>query len=176
MQHVGRKPIVDEKAIDMWHKDHWSLRMIAKHYGVTGTAVHKYLRKHGVDTSKAATRVNCICMTCGKPFQKCRAYFRARMFVYCSVACYYQSIHNPKYISSRQGMRVARETVRSLWRGFRQSHLVHHIDGNESNNDPTNLLVFANNSDHMRWHRAGGIESGVVPLWSGNPAIQTRKS
>lgn len=172
MEWHGRKPIVDERAIDMWYKDHWSLRMIGKYFSVSGTAVHKYLRKHGVDTSKAATRVNCICMTCSKPFQMCRAYFRERLLVYCSPECYYQSIRNPGYISSRQGMRVARETVRSLWRGFRMQYLVHHIDGNESNNDPCNLMVFANNSDHMRWHRAGGIESGVVPLWSGNSAIR----
>ena len=33
---------------------------------------------------------------------------------------------------------------------------VHHIDRNRKNNDPSNLMVFKSNSDHIGFH-AGGI-------------------
>lgn len=32
--------------------------------------------------------------------------------------------------------------------------VVHHCDGNPANNDPGNLLLFANNVEHMRFHKA----------------------
>lgn len=34
--------------------------------------------------------------------------------------------------------------------------VVHHIDGNEANNDPTNLELFADNRSHMQHHRETG--------------------
>ena len=43
-------------------------------------------------------------------------------------------------------------------------------DGDTENNDPPNLMAFASHSDHMRWHRAGGEESGVIPIWRGDNA------
>ena len=29
---------------------------------------------------------------------------------------------------------------------------VHHIDGNKSNNDPSNLMLFGCQKDHIKWH------------------------
>jgi len=31
--------------------------------------------------------------------------------------------------------------------------VVHHIDGNRSNNSPENLMLFPNNTEHMKYHR-----------------------
>lgn len=42
---------------------------------------------------------------------------------------------------------------RILGRKLKKGEVVHHIDGNKRNNDPKNLMVFANQAEHARWHK-----------------------
>lgn len=39
-----------------------------------------------------------------------------------------------------------------------EGEVVHHIDGDPTNDDPSNLELFANHADHIRHH----IESGDI--------------
>jgi hypothetical protein len=39
-----------------------------------------------------------------------------------------------------------------LGRYLKPEEVVHHIDGNTANNKPENLMLFANNTEHMRFH------------------------
>lgn len=49
-----------------------------------------------------------------------------------------------------QHRKVAQEMLgRELFEG----EVVHHIDGDKRNNDPTNLIVFKTQNDHIRWHQ-----------------------
>lgn len=158
-----RKPIIDDRAIVLWQEDLYSLQMIGDFFGVSRQAVMKYLRKHGIDTGSGG-RVEVSCDYCGKVFKKPRAYVRARRKNYCSSGHYYAAIHNSDYFPNRQGQRVARRVVKWFY-PLGESDIVHHIDGDTTNNEIANLMVFRSNSDHMRWHRLGGEESGVVPLF-----------
>lgn len=42
---------------------------------------------------------------------------------------------------------------RVLGRSLAKGEVVHHLDGNKRNNDPGNLLVFASQAEHARWHK-----------------------
>lgn len=159
------KAIVNEQAIDLWHKDMYSLQMIGDYFGVTRQAVKKYLNKQGVDTSKAATAREVVCDYCGKAFKKPRAYARARRKNYCCPEHYYAVLANPDYVNSTWGRRKSRDMVRRCGFLLAPEHVVHHKDSNQKNDDSNNLLVFASNADHMRWHRLGGPDSGVSPVW-----------
>jgi len=154
---------IDEKAVSMWEDDLFSLQMIAEYFRCSRQAVKKYLNKRGVDTSKGGVR-SVICDKCGKEFKAHRSRLRMRRKHYCSVKCYYDSIDNPDYNGNRQGQIKARRVVKEFF-PLSEENVVHHRDGDNENNDPVNLMVFANQSAHMRWHRAGGKESGVIPLW-----------
>lgn len=70
--------------------------------------------------------------------------------------------YNPGYKYSRNGLRIARRTVDKHFR-LQAGNVVHHWDGDETNNNLDNLAVFANNSDHMRYH--AGYDT--TPIWDG---------
>jgi hypothetical protein len=42
-----------------------------------------------------------------------------------------------------------------LKRSLRRREVVHHIDNDPTNNEPSNLMVFASNADHIRFHHGG---------------------
>jgi hypothetical protein len=56
---------------------------------------------------------------------------------------------NGKYVREH---RLVAEKM--LGRALRRREVVHHIDGNTLNNDPSNLQVFDSNGQHTAHHRA----------------------
>lgn len=161
-----RNPIITDQAIQLWNDGLCSMQNIADVFSVTRQAVKKYLNKHGIKTSKDQASRSITCSACGNIKLRLRCQRRINVKPYCSTACYHSALHNPTYIESRQGQRIARAIVRRLF-SLQDTHIVHHEDTNTTNNDPSNLKVFACQGDHIRWHRLGRDKSGVMPLWSG---------
>lgn len=58
--------------------------------------------------------------------------------------------------------------ARAIGRCLEKIEVVHHIDQNEKNNKLENLMLFANDVDHQRFHN--GI--AVKPTWSGTPNVR----
>lgn len=67
------------------------------------------------------------------------------------------------HLANKQGYVREHRLVmeQKIGRRLKPGEVVHHIDGNRSNNDPDNLELFASNGEHLRVSRAGR-----VPNWS----------
>lgn len=145
---------------------------IANRYGITRQGVHKALKRAGIDTTKATNgTITVTCTLCGQPVTKSRAYIRSRRHVFCDQECYYAYIESVQpggnYAQYRHGQRLARAFV-SRFFDLQPEHVVHHEDRDNRNNDKANLRVFANQGDHIRYHRwsKDGIE--IKPIWDGS--------
>lgn len=138
-----------------------SVSHIARRLGVSRQRIYQLAKHHGVELRAWTDRA---CGHCGAPLQVRRHRARQTRRSYCNPACYHAKLGESSYIENRHGQRIARRVVRRFF-NLEDGHVVHHIDGDQGHNDPENLMVFRDHGDHMRWHRGGGPESGVVPLW-----------
>jgi len=130
---------------------------------VSGRSIIRFLNRNGISTDYTRRAVKCH--QCGVEFEKARHCFRKSRLHFCSMPCYWKHLKNPEYIRSVYGSRMARKVIRECGHMISAEQVVHHIDSNANNNDPNNLMVFADQGDHIRWHRNGGSDSGVVPVW-----------
>jgi hypothetical protein len=143
--------------------------MISREYSLSRMAIWKILRKLGVDTRiGVATQRDTTCSNCGEEFKLVRSRWRRSKHHFCDSKCYYMwlevygSISNPW----RQGQRLGRIRVERLWgQKIPEGAVVHHENGDCHDNQEDNLVVFASQADHIKWHR--GKASEVEPLWDG---------
>jgi hypothetical protein len=139
---------------------------MAKEIGVSRQAIKKALNKAGIDTSKAvAAHILVSCTVCGKEVSTKRCAFRRSKHHFCGKDCYTAWLKhgngNP-LIMHRHSGRIARAVVSAHF-ALTPAHIVHHEDRNQYNNTLGNLRVFANQGDHIRYHRGF-----MVPiLWGG---------
>jgi hypothetical protein len=145
---------------------HLAPSQIAPIAGISRQAVWKALKRQGVITGKGPgglTRVQYLCDFCGNPSEMTRARWRNSSKHFCCEACYFASLENPGYHPWRQGQRLARAIV-SQYFHINDGNVVHHKNGDNHNNDRSNLAVFRSQSDHIKHHRGQSIN----PLWDGS--------
>jgi len=137
---------------------------MAEWFHVSRQAIHKFLKKRGVDTSKRQLKVECH--WCEKVFDRTKGRIRSQKYHFCSIDCYYSFMHQIgiNYKPNRHGQRVGRAKVSEFFE-LLPGMVVHHEDGNNMNNQIENLKVFANNGDHTRYHR---WVNKAEPIWDGS--------
>ncbi len=96
----------------------------------------------------------------------------------------YWSLSMPEHpLATKNGLVLEHRLIveARLGRYLTRDEVVHHIDGNPENNDPTNLAPFATNADHLRHELTGRIpkwsEAGklaIAQLLARNAAIRRR--
>jgi hypothetical protein len=137
------------------------MEQLGIHFGVSRQAIHKLLKKRGVDTSKHRIPVPCHC--CGKETLKAKSQIRDRKNHFCSIDCYYAWVDSRSegpYVQNRTSQRLARFKISQVF-DLQPSHVVHHINRDTTDNALDNLIVFASQADHIRHHRGLPIPS----LW-----------
>ena len=132
---------------------------LATEYRISRQAVHKIIRKAGVDIAAAAKPL-VTCAVCNKSFTAARNRVRVTNTLTCSRECYNTFLRRNNYRECRHGSRLARAIVEQ-YHVLKAGEVVHHIDGDQSNNRLENLMVFASQADHIRHHR--GFE--IMPVW-----------
>jgi hypothetical protein len=76
----------------------------------------------------------------------------------------YWYVYRPDHPNATKNKCVAEHRLvmeTTLGRYLDRREVVHHVDGNPSNNHPDNLMLFASNADHLE-HEL----SGRVPNWT----------
>lgn len=161
--HISRLQEVD--IVDAYINRLERMSDLARKHSITRQAVWKILQKNGIDTKKTGG-MQVSCYTCGKEFKKPKCQVRMQKHVFCCEDCYFAFLDAGRggvYVPSRQGQRIGREKVKKYF-DLQESHIVHHEDRNNLNNNEYNLRVFRNQGDHVRYHR--GFE--VEPIWDGS--------
>lgn len=156
--------IKTQDIVVMYTVQHLSSGDIQKITGLSRTAIMNRLHKAIRPDVKLSGRVDTICDYCGAEIKIIRSRWRKSKNHYCNKECYFASLENPNYKPYRNGQRLARAVVAQHF-DLQPDHIVHHKDGDNRNNDRSNLLVFASQSDHMAFERG----RGVSPIWDGSP-------
>jgi hypothetical protein len=115
-------------------------------------------------------KVSATCRQCGKVFVTYAAWVRKGGGKYCSPGCHHLSmeVNNPRARKDGYVMVKNPEHHRANKWGFVYQHIiaaenkigrllkddevVHHINGNPSDNHPDNIFIFSNRGDHARHH------------------------
>ena len=158
------KRIDPDRARLLWEDKLYSLQMIGNELGFSRVGIQKCLNRNGIDTSKQATWQTIKCRHCGKEIKRRRARVRNSEKQFCNEECYYNYLHNPGFYQWRHGTRIARKVLSNVFK-VEQGNITHHIDGDQRNNDISNLMVFETAHDHHKWHRLDN--PGVMPLFDG---------
>ena len=173
----------------------WTLQECADVLHVSRTAVKRFLNKNGIDTSNKRIQVSCT--TCGNTLERTRKRIKTQRNHFCSTDCYssFLSVGKSIYVQNRHSQRMARRIVAKLFQ-LEPEYIVHHEDRNNYNNHPSNLKVFANQGDHLRYHHLKRDEYAnkltnkksnyrkaweeyhefeIKPLWSGKEFVDHTK-
>lgn len=155
--------VSDEVVARLYCQELLTYQEIGDRFGVTRQAVASRIKAMGIVYRGGP--VETTCQGCGQKYLAQRKRIKRRQVRYCSTRCYHEatSIHG-QY--SRAGQREARKVA-----GAQEGETVHHVDGNATNNHPSNLLIFKNPSAHMSFHKSGAarllkekVEAGEIVL------------
>jgi hypothetical protein len=110
----------------------------------------EYNKSHGIRPSLEAARKSSL----GK-FREAHPSWTGGRTITNGYPCVYQPEH-PRHMPNGYVYEHIVIAERLLGRALRRGEIVHHIDGDKTNNTDDNLAVLASQSEHIRLHRARG--------------------
>ena len=143
---------MNEHLESLYLKSHLTMAEIGKIYNVSRQRIHQYIKESGIDASHAE-RFFIACDKCNDMYSITRKQWRKQSTHYCSMNCYLQDRKNTEYKPHRNGQREARRAMtKHIGRELLTNEIVHHIDGNCSNNNLNNLVLYPTHAAHIRDH------------------------
>lgn len=127
-----------------------TMEEIAKDAGVTRQAIKLVLDRMGVEYRGG--KVKRECGYCGGEFNHPRNEVKQGRGMYCSPQCFAssRSLGGDMTVHSRLG--------RAAWvmagRKIKHGQVIHHIDGDRTNNSLDNLRLFNSQREHMQYHHS----------------------
>ena len=121
----------------------------AQRVGLNRTTVGRWAKRFGWKTQRSGPRSGP-----GHPEWKGGRRLQGRYW-------YVYSPEHPRCTKQRYVAEHRLVMERKLGRYLEPHEVVHHIDGSPTNNDPSNLIVFQTNAEHLRHDL-----KGRVPSWS----------
>jgi hypothetical protein len=147
---------------ELYLRRHLTMDEIGKMYGKTRQCIYLWVKKLGLE-KRYAEKFKVKCDKCGKEYETHRGRYRKSSTHYCSIECYLSDRKNTHYKPHRNGQREARAIMsKHIGRALTKDEIVHHIDGNCSNNSIDNLVLFPSQSAHFKWHHSLRIKQYEV--------------
>jgi hypothetical protein len=143
----NRTPKIDEPTLrKLYSIEKLPMSAIAKQLGVSRVGVWKAIKRYAIPLRPLHRNV--VCLACGSTFS---VNLKNTTACYCSSPCYHAHRRSISGYSKswREGQRKARAVAQA-----KPGQVVHHIDGDNSNNAPDNLQVFNSQAEHIAHHHA----------------------
>ena len=153
---------IDTVTLDvMYNEKLLRINEIAYITGKTRQRIWQLLKEYGLHNKSRVVR---CCLNCGKSFEVVRSRARSGSDKYCKEQCYFDHKASFNYIPDRQGQRIGRKVIEDwLGHSLPEGFIVHHEDGDQSNNGIDNLIVFPSNSEHIKYHHAKRNYNAIKP-------------
>jgi hypothetical protein len=142
-----------------------SYAAIGRIMGHSKASVSQYAKKHGF---KREYRVQATCLGCGSVFTKQAKSTQS----YCAHSCYLKYLSNERSSynktdhakSIRTHQRRAWKTIcRVMGVSKDPAWVNHHLDGDVTNDEASNLFVFWTHSLHLKFHHRLRVDNRVKP-------------
>lgn len=144
-----RLGLVADSDVKKWYCDDLlTMQEIADRVGCKKQAVMHRLNKMGV--AYRGGPVPRKCKHCGETFSANRKRLKNGKSLYCSIYCYQSDVSVSGKLS-HAGQRAGRRVANA-----REGEVVHHINGDNFDNRPENLIVFGSHAQHAGFHKSGG--------------------
>lgn len=140
-----------DRMVDLYTRQLLACSEIAPLFKCSRQRVWQLLKARGVERKDGGIEVKCA--VCGSIVTRTRRRVRTTRQPYCSPACYAAFISRPDYQVNRQSCRRAVAILSGLT-PWLHGYVVHHEDGNQGNNDLSNLFAFRTHAEHMTYHRS----------------------
>ncbi len=135
---------------------------LAKEYRVCRQNIYRILKNSGVDTTKR--RYPVICYVCDAKLSRTKGRIKQLSRHFCSLGCYHAFLQaGGTGVDNRYGRKIARHKVGKVF-DLQPKYVVHHLDRDNNNNLLSNLVVFKDQGDHVRYHR----DFEIKPIWEGS--------
>ena len=157
--------LYDKDQLERWYLvDHLTMEEIGEILGISRQGVFNRFKRCRIDKS-SGERFEVNCDYCGRIFSITRKKWRGSRKHFCSHGCHSKYMRNEEFRAYKSGQMMGRGVMeKRLGRGLMDGEVVYHVDGDEGNNDWSNLMLFSSHGEMMKHLHRLRIRESVLPV------------